>query len=178
MSKTSVYIRFLFLLLLLSFVVGTAMAERVVVTSGRVVYDAFGRVIATYHPTVDDSVYGDSVDCYSNAVDAVAPTRTKYDVLDRPVKVIYPDETETNTRYYVEGRALVTRVTDALGHTSDTHVTASGKTLKSVRYNSAGVTNAITTQYAYDGLGRLVSVNDAEGNVTSSSKKIGTVLLM
>ena len=160
-------------MLLLSFVVCTAMAERVVVTSGRVVYDAFGRVIATYHPTVDDSVYGDSVDCYSNAVDAVAPTRTKYDVLDRPVKVIYPDETETNTSYHVEGRALVTRVTDALGHTNDTHVTASGKTLKSVRYNSAGVTNAITTQYAYDGLGRLVSVTDAEGNVTSSVYDMG-----
>ena len=163
----------MFLLLLLSSFVGTAMAERVVVTSGRVVYDAFGRVIATYHPTVDDSVYGDSVDCYSNAVDAVAPTRTEYDVLDRTVKVIYPDETETNTRYFVEGRALVTRVTDALGHTSDTHVTASGKTLKSVRYNSAGVTNAITTQYAYDGLGRLVSVTDAEGNVTSSVYDMG-----
>ena len=163
----------MFLLLLLSSFVGTAMAERVVVTSGRVVYDAFGRVIATYHPTVDDSVYGDSVDCYSNAVDAVAPTRTEYDVLDRTVKVIYPDETETNTRYFVEGRALVTRVTDALGHTSDTHVTASGKTLKSVRYNSAGVTNAITTQYAYDGLGRLVSVTDAEGNETSSVYDMG-----
>ena len=165
----------MFLALLLSFIVGTASAERVVVTSGRVVYDAFGRVIETYHPTVD----GDSVDRYSNAVDALEPTRTKYDVLDRPVKVIYPDETETNTRYFVEGRALVTRVTGALGHTSDTHVTAScKKTLKSVRYNSAGVTNAITTQYAYVGLGRLVSVTDADGNVTSSSKKIGTVLLM
>ena len=163
----------LLIFLLLSFVVGTAMAERVVVTSGRVVYDAFGRVIATYHPTVDDSVYGDSVDCYSNAVDAVEPTRTKYDVLDRPVKVVYPDETETNTRYFVEGRALVTRITDALGHTSDTHVTASGRTLKSVRYNSAGLTNAITTRYAYDGLGRLVSVTDADGNVTSSVYDMG-----
>lgn len=164
----------LLLLLLASSVGAMATADRVVVTSGRVVYDSFGRVIETYHPTVD----GDSVDRYSNAVDALEPTRTKYDVLDRPVKVIYPDETETNTRYFVEGRALVACVTDALGHTSDTHVTASGKTLKSVRYNSAGVTNAITTQYAYNGLGRLVSVTDAEGNVTSSSKKIGTVLLM
>ena len=174
MDRQAKHIRCVFLsLLLLSSFVGTAMAERVVVTSGRVVYDAFGRVIATYHPTVDDSVYGDSVDCYSNAVDAVAPTRTEYDVLDRTVKVIYPDETETNTRYFVEGRALVTRVTDALGHTSDTHVTASGRTLKSVRYNSAGVTNAITTQYAYDGLGRLVSVTDAEGNVTSSVYDMG-----
>ena len=67
MRRVYIYIRYIFLLLL-SFVVGTATAERVervVVTSGRVVYDAFGRVIATYHPTVD----GDSVDRYSNAVE-------------------------------------------------------------------------------------------------------------
>ena len=30
-----------------------ATSERVVVTSGRVVYDAFGRVVKVYHPTVD-----------------------------------------------------------------------------------------------------------------------------
>ena len=63
MRRVYIYIRYIFLLPL-SFVVGTATAERVVVTSGRVVYDAFGRVIATYHPTVD----GDSVNRYSNAV--------------------------------------------------------------------------------------------------------------
>jgi YD repeat-containing protein len=175
MKQMKLYIRYMLLSLLLSsFVVGTATTERVVVTSGRVVYDAFGRVIETYHPTVD----GDTVTAFSNDVDAVPPTRTKYNVLDRPTEVTYPDGTKTTTSYHVEGRALVTRVTDALGHTSDTHVSARGRTLKSVRYNSAGVTNAITTQYAYDGLGRLVSVTDAEGNVTSSSKKIGTVLLM
>ncbi len=159
----------MFLLLLLSSFIGAAAADKVVVTSGRVVYDAFGRAVKTYHPTVDS----DTVVLFSTSLDAVRPTVTVYDELDRPVKVIYPDETETNTMYFVEGRALVTRVTDALGHTCDTHVTASGKTLKSVRYNSAGLTNAITTQYAYDGLGRLVSVTDADGNVTESEYDMG-----
>ena len=41
------------LLLLASSVGAMATADRVVVTSGRVVYDPFGRAVATYHPTVD-----------------------------------------------------------------------------------------------------------------------------
>ena len=45
----------LLLLLLLASSVGAtaASADQVVVTSGRVVYDAFGRAVAVYHPTVD-----------------------------------------------------------------------------------------------------------------------------
>ena len=168
--KNSACARLLILLLLLSSFVGAAAAaDKVVVTSGRVVYDAFGRAVKTYHPTVDS----DTVVLFSTALDAVRPTVTVYDELDRPIRVTHPDGTVTATGYDVVGTALVTRVTDALGHTSDTHVTASGKTLKSVRYNSAGLTNAITTQYAYDGLGRLVSVTDADGNVTESEYDMG-----
>jgi L-aminopeptidase/D-esterase-like protein len=107
--------------LLLSFVVGTAMAERVVVTSGRVVYDAFGRVIATYHPTVD----GDTVTAFSCEVDTVPPTVTAYDVLDRPVRVTYPDNSVTETDYGVFGHVQVTMVTDALGNVSKAHVDGS-----------------------------------------------------
>ena len=48
---------FLFVLLLSSFVGMRATSQKVVVTSGHVVYDAFGRAVAVYHPTVDtDSV--------------------------------------------------------------------------------------------------------------------------
>ena len=53
------------LLLLASSVGATATADRVVVTSGRVVYDAFGRAVKVYHPTVDT----DSVDSFSSAID-------------------------------------------------------------------------------------------------------------
>lgn len=67
------------LLLLASFIGATATADKVVVTSGRVVYDPFGRAVATYHPTVDtDSVYD-----FIAAIDAVNQTIAEYDVPDQ-----------------------------------------------------------------------------------------------
>jgi hypothetical protein len=115
------------LLLLLSFIRASASSERVVVTSGRVVYDAFGRVVKVYHPTVD----GDTVTAFRCAIDTVPPTVTAYDVLDRPVRVTYPDYSVTETDYSVSGHVQVTTVTDALGNVSKTHVDGSGRTVKS-----------------------------------------------
>ena len=116
------------LLLLSSFVFATAAsADQVVVTSGLVVYDAFGRVVKVYHPTVD----GDTVTAFRCAIDTVPPTVTVYDVLDRPVKVTYPDGSVTETDYGVSGHVQVTTVTDALGNVSKTHVDGSGRTVKS-----------------------------------------------
>ena len=158
--------KLLSLLLLASFVGATATADRVVVTSGRVVYDPFGRAVKVYHPTVDT----DSVDDFIAAIDAVDPTITKYDVLDRPVRVIYPDGTETNTSYRVEDHALVTHVTDALSNETETHVSGSGHTLKSIQFDGA---EQIVTQFTYDGIGRLVEVMDADTNVTVSEYDMG-----
>ena len=132
--------KLLSLLLLASSVGATATADRVVVTSGRVVYDPFGRAVATYHPTVDT----DSVDDFIAAIDTVDPTRTEYDVLDRPTRVVYPDGTETNTTYSVVDHALVTHVTDALGNETETHVSGSGHTLKSIQFDG---TEQIVTQF-------------------------------
>ena len=160
-------IRYMLLsLLLASFIGATATADRVVVTSGRVVYDAFGRAVATYHPTVDT----DSVDDFIAAIDAVDPTITKYDVLDRPIRVTYPDGTETNTTYSVVDHALVTHVTDALDNETETHVSGSGHTLKSIQFDG---TEQIVTQFTYDGIGRLVEVLDADTNVTVSEYDMG-----
>lgn len=153
-------------LLLLSFVGATATSERVVVTSGRVVYDAFGRVVKVYHPTVD----GDTVTAFSCEVDTVPPTVTAYDVLDRPVRVTYPDYSVTETDYGVSGHVQVTEVTDALGNVSKTHVDGSGRTVKSIRFESPGSQDSIVTSFNYDGIGRLVEVMDADSNVTVSEK--------
>lgn len=152
-------IRYMLLsLLLASFIGATATTDRVVVTSGRVVYDAFGRAVKVYHPTVD----GDTVTAFSCEVDTVPPTVTAYDVLDRPVRVTYPDYSVTEMDYRVEGHALVTHVTDALSNETETHVSGSGRTLKSIQYDGS---EQIVTQFTYDGIDRLVEVLDADTNV-------------
>ena len=128
MDRNIRYFRYMLLslLLLASSVGATATADKVVVTSGRVVYDAFGRAVATYHPTVDtDSVYD-----FIAAIDTVDPTRTEYDVLDRPTRVVYPDGTETNTTYSVVEHALVTHVTDALDNETEAAVMEAVNSLK------------------------------------------------
>lgn len=130
-------------------------------TSGRVVYDPFGRAVKVYHPTVDS----ERVDSFSRAVDNVPPTRTEYDELDRPLKVTLPDYTYTTYAYSLVGNALKTTVTDAEGNSSATLVNGSGKTVQSIQYKGGPDSEALTTTFAYDGIGRLVSVTDTEGNV-------------
>lgn len=144
-------------------------ADQVVVTSGRVEYDPFGRAVRVYHPTVDS----ERVDSFSRAVDNVAPTRTEYDELDRPLKVTLPDGTYTTYEYSLVGNALKTTVTDAEGNSSATLVNGSGKTVQSIQYKGPAGSSALTTTFAYDGIGRLVSVTDTEGNVTESTYDYG-----
>ena len=129
MNRHTRHIRIILLSLLLfsSFVGLGATSHKEVVTSGRVVYDAFGRAVKVYHPTVD----GDTVTAFSCEVDTVPPTVTAYDVLDRPTEVTYPDYSVTETDYGVSGHVQVATVTDALGNVSKTHVDGSGRTVKS-----------------------------------------------
>jgi hypothetical protein len=125
-----IYFRYMLLLLLLlvSSVGATATADQVVVTSGRVVYDPFGRAVKVYHPTVDS----ERVDSFSQAVDNVSPTWTEYDELDRPLKVTLPDDTYTTYAYSLVGNALKTTVTNAEGNSLTTLANGSGKTTQSI----------------------------------------------
>lgn len=114
----NIHICYIFLLLLLTSSVGaTATDDRVVVTSGRVVYDAFGRAVAVYHPTVDRRA---GVTVYSDTVDTEPPTRTEYDVLDRPVRVTYSDYSVTETDYGVSGHVQILTTELMTGKTNKT----------------------------------------------------------
>ncbi len=76
MNSIRIDIRHIILLLLIHLLfIPVSHADQVVVTSGRVEYDPFGRVVRVYHPTVDS----ERVDSFSRAVDNVAPTETGYD---------------------------------------------------------------------------------------------------
>lgn len=147
-----------------------ASDQNVMIVSGRNVYDAFGRVAKAYYPTTEGM---GSKTSFNTAFDNVTPTLTAYDVLDRALEVTLPDGSETVTEYSLDSssKALVTKVTDALGNSQSTFTNGSGKTIKSVQHS--GPEGDITTSFEYDGIQRLISVTDTEGNVTTSVYDMG-----
>ena len=147
-----------------------ASDQNVMIVSGRNVYDAFGRVAKAYYPTTEET---GSKTSFNTAFDNVTPTVTAYDVLDRALSVTLPDNSETVTEYTVDNglKALVTKVTDALGNSQSTYTNGSGKTVKTVQHS--GPDGDITTSFEYDGIQRLVKVTDTEGNVTTSVYDMG-----
>lgn len=156
-------------LLLLGFALGS-FAQTPGGVSGRNVYDAFGRVAKAFYPTTEGN---GSKSTFNKSFDNVSPTVTVYDVLDRATSVTLPDNSTTTTAYTVDNgsHALVTTVTDALHNVQATHTNDSGKTLKTIQ--KSGPDGEITTSFEYDGIQRLVSVTDTEGNVTTSTYDMG-----
>ncbi|MFC4476477.1 RHS repeat-associated core domain-containing protein [Flavobacterium chungangensis] len=131
----------------------------VMVVSGRAKFDAFGRVKAAYYPqTAPLGDWNKLMDSF----DSVEPTKTVYDVLDRPVATTLPDGAETKMAYSIEGDLLKTEVTDALNNTNSSYANGSGLTMKTLDANS------VATQFGYDGINRNISVTDAQGQQTLS----------
>ena len=147
-----------------------ASDQTVMIVSGRNVYDAFGRVAKAYYPVTEGT---GSKTSFNTSFDSETPTITAYDVLDRAISVRLPDDSETTTAYSVDGglKALITKVTDALGNEQSTYTNGSGKTVKSVQHS--GPDGDITTTFEYDGIQRLVRVTDVEGNQTLSTYDMG-----
>ena len=131
----------------------------VMIVSGRAKFDAFGRVKAAYYPqTAPLGDWNKLMDSF----DSVEPTKTTYDILDRPVTTTLPDGAETKMAYTIESGLLKTEVTDALNNTNSSYANGSGLTMKTLDANS------VMTQFGYDGIGRNITVIDAQGQQTLS----------
>ena len=132
----------------------------VMVISGRAKFDAFGRVKAAYYPRT--SALGDWY-ILNTGFDSTEPTKTTYDILDRPITTTLPDGAATKMNYTIEGDLLKTEVTDALNNTNASYANGSGLTMKTLDANS------VVTQFGYDGIGRNITVTDAHGQQTIST---------
>ncbi|MBO9583458.1 MAG: hypothetical protein J7574_04795 [Flavobacterium sp.] len=136
----------------------------VMIVSGRAKFDAFGRVKEAYYPQT--SSLGDW-NKFMDSFDAVEPTKTTYDVLDRPITTTLPDGAATKMVYTIEGSMLKTEVTDALNNINASYADGSGKTVKTLDANN------VATQFGYDGIGRNTTVTDAQGQQTLSTYDMG-----
>jgi RHS repeat-associated protein len=134
------------------------------IVSGRQIYDAVGRVIKSYYP-VRDSTDGSH---FLARVNNINPTITQYDITDRVINKILPDQPAYSTTYAAENRQVsATTITKNPGYIDQ---------VKRLSYNGSGLLSReelktshgrwIATSYTYDGLHELIKVADVNGNVT------------
>ncbi len=142
-----------------------ASSEIVRLVSGWQKYDAFGRVIESYQPTTET----DKKTSLNRTKDLIKATIQTYDVLDRPVSTTLPDDSRIETEYSIstQDKAIVTTVTDPLNNKQASYTDGSGKTIKTELLS--GPNGIISTHFYYDGIKRLIEVQDPEGNLTKYS---------
>ncbi len=137
---------------------GQADEQRMQV-SGTTVYDAFGRVSAQYYPTTEPLQQAGT---FSTASDDVAPTRYRYDPLDRLQSAVLPDGAATAISYgfgtTAKGYlAFQTTITDPLGNKRETYSDLRGHRRATAAYGPEG---AIWTHFTYNPLSELQSTTN------------------
>ena len=133
-----------------------------VIISGKVIYDAYGRAIQSGHPTTEP--LGNMTNY--TPIQLIYPTTTTYDVLDRPLKQIAPDNTEVNYAYSIAN--------DPFGKICyKTEITDPNNNKTTEFKDARGLQTAIisplqfTTKFTYSALGQLLTSIDPEDNITT-----------
>ena len=136
------------------------------IVSGKVLYDAFGRVSEVYQPVFESAA---NPETYNNVTDNIQPASTEYDVLDRILQVVLPDGSNTSHTYNIgdyNGETMyIDSLTDALNHISVTYTKANGRQAATIKKTDEG---DIGTSFEYNGIGELLSITDPKGNKTIS----------
>jgi RHS repeat-associated protein len=146
--------------------IGTPPVDKMVV-SGRVVFDFLGRTIRQFYPVTEALGLAGT---FNTAFDAVQPTRTTFDILDRATEVEIPDGTKTRTTYdFAPDRAgrtqFRTTVIDGLGVRKEMFRDVRALITTVNEFNDGGA-QVLRTSYAYDPLKQITSVTDNNNNLT------------
>jgi RHS repeat-associated protein len=145
---------------------GTADTE-VMVVSGRVKFDAFGRTIRALYPITEPS---GSPGTFNDKEDSEQPTLSSYDVLNRIVSVTLPDMTVKTTSYgFANDRhgklQFNTKTIDANGNPTEQFADVKGR-VTAVK-NSLG-DQTVWTSFKYNPMGEQIEATDGLGYTTFS----------
>jgi len=140
--------------------------NEVMVVSGRMKFDEFGRITEQFYPTTEPLGNDSLFNTYWQT--SVQPSRVFYDVLDRPTREIQPDATQT---FHVYGfgtdqngvRRFRKTTTDAEG--TSVSVLTDPRELQMRIIAPLGA----VTDFKYNALGELIESKDPEGFVTTYS---------
>ncbi len=135
------------------------------VVSGLIEYDAFGREISSYQPLTEEK---GNTGIFNQNIDNISSSTIEYDVLDRTIKTTLPDETETNISYAFEqdkegNEQFAVTTTDALGNATTQYIDARNK------QTSVKMPGDIWVSTIYDAIGQTLEVTDHDGNTTTST---------
>jgi RHS repeat-associated protein len=138
----------------------------VMIVSGRAKFDAFGRVKEAYYPVTEEV---GTKTTFNPTFDAITPTKKVYDIMDRALQTILPDNSKTTMAYDVDtdSQTMKTTVVDAMGGKQSSFSNGSGQTVKTEQYS--GPDGTITTQFYFDPINQLLQVKDAKGGITQSA---------
>ncbi len=136
-------------------------SKEVAVASGRIKYDAFGREIEEYYPTIDDLSNRTK---FKPNYDTITPTKKQYDVLDRITKFELPNNSKTLKTYSIDTntKMIKTHVKDAEGSERASFKNGSGLIAKIEEYS--GPKGTIKTEYEYNPINELSKVIDTQNN--------------
>ncbi len=142
--------------------------KEVMVVSGRVIFDAFGRSTKAYYPITEDL---GNQGIFNSSQDDVKPTEMTYDILNRALTVTLPDAAVTKTEYGFDGdkfgaKQFSTKTTDANGKQTQQFADVKGR-VTSVKNITAS--KDVWTSFTYNAIGEQVEATDDMGNTTYSA---------
>ena len=146
--------------------------------SGRLTFDALGRVTESFYPITE--ALG-SEDQFSYNYDSEKPGTTSYDILDRNTRIGFPDGSEVLLDYdFAPDQSgdihFQTIQTDALGNIRETFTDVRGRTRAT---NDHGPDGNIWTLFEYNAMSELTQVTDHENNeITYTYDHLGRQLSM
>jgi RHS repeat-associated protein len=145
-----------------------ALDQQGMVVSGRVLFDGLGRTVKAYYPVSEPA---GKERAFNPAFDAVAPSVSTFDVLDRTLRVTLPDGAATLTEYGFSTdrqgqQQFSTKSTDANGKQSEQFTDGRGRVTSVKQYTSEG---DVWTSFVYNALGEQLQAIDDKGDKTLST---------
>ncbi|NJO55353.1 MAG: RHS repeat protein [Rhodospirillales bacterium] len=146
---------------------GTAPTD-VMVVSGRVTFDPFGRTVEQFYPVTEPL---GNAGTFNATFDTIQPTRSTFEILDRVTQVTIPDTTITRTTYdFGPDRAgtpqFRTVVTDARNVRKEMFRDVRAL-ITSVNEFNAGGAEVYRTSYTYDPMRQITRIADDRNNLTN-----------
>jgi RHS repeat-associated protein len=155
-------------------------SQESMIVSGRVEYDAGGRMLGQYYPVYESKISDvpvaseggapDTGNTAFNTATAVYKTAYSYDAFDRNLVITYPDDKTTSFDYRVDSGRVVAKIIDADDNYKETYRDSEQLIREVKERDDTVLKTTISTTYNYDPVGELNNVmQDSTGKAVTTN---------